>query len=445
MILFNTILKYTNSRIALLIAVLFFTCKHTFSQTTPASEQKEHIIIMNATAHLGNGTVIENSVISFEKGKITLVGDARVVRLDMGIYTKVIDGNGKHIYPGFIAANSTLGLVEIEAVRSSRDNNETGNINPNVRSVIAYNTDSKIIPTVRSNGILMAQITPRGGTISGTSSVVQFDAWNWEDAIIKEDDGIHINWPKMYTTSGWWAEPGETKKEDTYAVKKEEIIKFFKDAQAYCKANYHLEKNLRFEAMRSVFKGTKNIYIHADYVKELADIVYFKRDFEFPKLTIVGGYDSWMLAEMLKENNVSVMLKRLHELPERPEEDIDLPFKIPYLLNKAGVLFCIQNSGDMEQMHTRNLPFLAGTAAAYGVPKEEALMLITLNAAKILGIENQCGSLEIGKDATLFISTGDALDMLTNNIENAFIQGREIDLSNNQEQLYEKYKRKYAE
>jgi hypothetical protein len=297
------------------ILILLFLKWNAYSQSipAPATTQKEHIIIMNATAHLGNGTVIENSVVAFENGIITLVGDARLVKLDMGVYSKIIDGNGKHIYPGFIATNSTIGLVEIEAVRSSRDQNETGTINPNIRSIIAYNTDSKIIPTVRSNGILMAQITPRGAVISGTSSVVQFDAWNWEDAIIKEDDGIHINWPKMYTTSGWWAEPGETKKEDTYAGKKEEIISFFKDAQAYCKADYQLEKNLRFEAMRGVFNGKKNIYIHADYVKELADIVYFKRDLGFSKLTIVGGYDSWMLAEMLKENNVSVMLKRLHE------------------------------------------------------------------------------------------------------------------------------------
>ncbi|NUM51619.1 MAG: amidohydrolase family protein [Flavobacteriales bacterium] len=437
--------KYTFLKSVILITLYTCVAESVLSQLTPAPKQNGHTLIKNATAHLGNGHIIENSVIAFEDGKITLIGDARVVRLDMSTYNRVIDGTGKHVYPGFIATNSTLGLVEIGAVRASNDQSETGTLNPNVRSVIAYNTDSKIIPTVRSNGVLMAQITPKGGIISGISSVVQLDAWNWEDAIVKEDDGIHINWPSMYSTSGWWAEPGETKKEDSYTAKKEEIIKFFNDAKAYCSISFHLEKNLRFESMRGVFNGTKNIYIHANYVKELADIVYFKRDFDFSKLTIVGAYDSWMISEMLKENNVSVMLKRLHELPERSEEDTDLPFKIPYLLHKAGVLFCLQNSGDMEQMHTRNLPFLAGTASTYGIPKEEALMLITLNAAKILGIDKQCGSLELGKEATLFISSGDALDMLTNNVEHAFIQGREIDLNNHQKELYEKYKKKYAE
>lgn len=413
------------------------------SVPAPASAQKGHILIMNATAHLGNGSVIENSVIAFENGKITLVGDARLVRLDMGIYTEVIEAAGKHVYPGFIATNATVGLQEIGAVRATRDQQEIGKYNPNVRAAIAYNTDSKIIPTLRSNGVLMAQICPRGEVITGSSSVVQFDAWNWEDALIKEDDGIHINWPSMFTQTGWWAEPGELKKEDTYEKNKQELKQFFTDALAYSKASYHLEKNLRFEAMRGVFNGSKRVYIHANYVKELIDIVYFKNDLQLPAVTIVGGYDAWMIAEMLKEKGISIMLKRLHELPERMEEPVSLPYEIPALLQKAGVLFCLQNSGDMEQMHTRNLPFLAGTAAAYGLSKEEALMTITLNAAKILGIDNTCGSLEVGKDATLFISSGDALDMVGNQVEQAFIQGRAIVLENEQKLLYDKYREKY--
>lgn len=234
--------KYTFLKSGILIILYTCLAESLLSQPTPAPKQNGHTLIKNATAHLGNGFIIENSVIAFENGKITLIGDARVVRLDMSIYNRIIDGTGKHVYPGFIATNSTLGLIEIGAVRASNDQSETGSLNPNVRSIIAYNTDSKIIPTVRSNGVLMAQITPKGGTISGSSSVVQLDAWNWEDAIVKEDDGIHINWPSMYSTSGWWAEPGEIKKEDSYAAKKEEIIKFFKEAQAYCNLSFHLEK-----------------------------------------------------------------------------------------------------------------------------------------------------------------------------------------------------------
>ena len=146
---------------------------------------------------------------------------------------------------------------------------------------------------------------------------------------------------------------------------------------------------------------------------------------------------------MLKDNNVAVILRRVHELPVNEDDDVYLPYKLPKLLFDAGVLFCLENSGDMEAMGTRNLPFYAGTAAAYGIDKEEALKLITLNTAKILDIDATTGSLETGKDATLFISTGDALDVRTNNVIAAFIQGRYIDVDNHQKKLYRKYSEKY--
>ena len=161
-------------------------------------------------------------------------------------------------------------------------------------------------------------------------------------------------------------------------------------------------------------------------------------------MVIVGGYDSWMITDMLKENDVAIVLRRVHGLPERQEDDVNLPFKLPKMLHDAGVLVCLENSGDMEAMGTRNLPFYAGTAAAYGIEKETALQLITLNTAKILGIDKTCGSLEVGKDATLFISEGDALDMRTNKVISAFIQGRSLDLDNHQEKLYRKYSKKYV-
>jgi imidazolonepropionase-like amidohydrolase len=162
-------------------------------------------------------------------------------------------------------------------------------------------------------------------------------------------------------------------------------------------------------------------------------------------MVVVGGYDAWMVADMLKENNVSVILKRVHSLPQRQEDDVYLPYKLPHMLFDAGVLFCLENSGDMEAMGTRNLPFYAGTAAAYGIDKEEALKLITLNTAKILGIDKTTGSLEEGKDATLFISNGDALDMRTNDVTSAYIQGRDIDVDNHQKKLYRKYSGKYED
>ena len=403
---------------------------------TPAAKQDKKILLLNGIAHLGNGKIIKNSAISMVDGKLVLVANAAAIKIDFAQFDTIIKLDGKHVYPVIISPNSTIGLTEIDAVAATQDKREIGEFNPHIRSLIAYNTESKITTTVRTNGVLMAQITPRSGIISGSSSIVQFDAWNWEDAVIKKDDGVHLNWSRMYNR--WKKE-----KNKDYAKSLIQLNQFFSNALAYSKLENHKEKNLRFEAMRGLFNGTKTLFIHANFVKEITDAINFSKKHEVGKLVIVGGYDSWMIADMLKENNVAVILKRVHELPEREDDDVNLPFKLPHMLFDAEVLFCLENSGDMEAMGTRNLPFYAGTAAAYGVDKEEALKLITLNTAKILGIDKTCGSLEPGKDATLFISTGDALDMRTNNVVAAFIQGRQIDLDNHQKKLYRKYSEKY--
>jgi imidazolonepropionase-like amidohydrolase len=415
-----------------------------FGQSAPGSIQTKKILLLNGKAHLGNGEVINLSAIGFEKGKITMVKDALTNTINKKDFDTVIDIKGMHVYPSFIAPNTTLGLVEIEAVRASDDQYEVGQFNPHVRSVIAYNTDSRVTPTVRTNGVLVGQIVPRGNVVTGMSSVVHFDAWNWEDAIYRKDDGIHLNWPNVIEQSGWWAEPGPSKQNKDYSERVAAIEQFFKEAIAYHTQAKKDEIDLRLEAMKGVLNGEQTVYVHASQYRELSDVIVFKKNFKIGKLVVVGGYDAWMIAEKLKENQISVIVQRVHSLPHRVEDDVDLPYKLPKLLHDKGVLFCLENSGDMEQMGVRNLPFYGGTAVAHGLPYEQAVAALTLNAARILGIDKQLGSLEVGKDATLFVSTGDALDMKTNNVILAYIQGRSIDLRNHQQENYEKYRGKYG-
>jgi len=417
----------------------FFTVN---AQQTPAPKQSKSILIRNATAHLGNGKILENSVIGFKDGKITLVGDVRLVLLPPNAYDIIIDGTGKHVYPGFIAPNSTLGLVEIDAVKASDDENEIGTINPNIRSIIAYNADSKVIETVRPNGILMAQITPRGGRISGTSSIVQLDAWNWKDAILKENDGIHLNFPSTFRRTGWWAEPGTIEPNKDYAKQIDEIAVFLSNSKAYL-GEVSKERNLVSETTKGLYDGSQILYIHANEEKQIIDAIELSKANGIKKVVIVGGYDAWKAADILQKNNVGVLLRRVHDMPTADDDDINLPFKLAKFLTDKGILVGLENSGDMERMNTRNLPFLAGTCAAYGLDKEQALQLITSNTAKLLGIDAVCGTLEQGKDATLFISEGDALDMRTNKLTNAFIQGRMISLETHQTKLNQRYKEKY--
>lgn len=422
--------------------VILFISLFGFAQQTPAPKQSRSILITGAKAHLGNGKVIENSLLSIVNGKIAAIGDAAVMKPSKHDIT--IDASGKHIYPGFIAPNSTLGLVEIDAVRASDDESEIGEFNPHVRSIIAYNAESKLVETTRPNGVLLAQITPRGGRISGTSSIVQLDAWNWEDATIKTDDGIHLNWPRSYSRAGWWAEPGGIETNKNYEPQIKEIQTYFDNAFAYLNSKNN-KKDIPFEAMKGLQLGEKTLYVNANGEKEIIDAVLFKKKNNIQKMVIVGGYYAFKVAQLLKENNVSVLLKRVHDLPLLEDEDVNLPYKNAKLLVDAGVLVGLQNAGDMERMQTRNLPFYAGTCAAWGLSKEQALQLISGNTAKILGIDNQYGTLETGKSATFFISEGDALEMKTNIISFAFIDGRHLSLESHHTELYERYKGKFEQ
>lgn len=409
------------------------------------SQNNKSVLLMNGTAHVGNGRIIENAFIVLKDGKIQSIGSFQGAKINTKIYDTVIELSGKHVYPALISCNSILGLQEAEAIHPTSDYNETGYINPHVRSLIAYNTDSKIIPTVKTNGVLYTQCTPRAGLISGSSSVFALEGWNWEDAVLKADDGIHINFPKSIQRKGWWAEPAPSEKNTRFDDELSALNKFFEDASSYCKnSEAAYEINLRFEAMRNVFAGKQNLYLHANYVKDIILAVNFAKKFNIQQPVIVGGKDSWRCTQFLKENKIPVMLTRINDLPDLPEDDVDIVYRTPYLLQKDSVLFCLQMEGDMEAMQSRNLPFIAGEAAAYGLTKEEALQSISLNAARILKIDNLIGSLEEGKTASLVVSEGDLLDMKTNKVVLAFIAGKQVNLINEQQLLYEKYKTKYG-
>ncbi len=404
----------------------------------PAPSQRQPLLISGGTAHIGNGKVIENSVIIIEEGRITFAESAAILpRRDFTAFRR-IDAKGKHIYPGLIAPATNLGLVDIGAVRATRDYNEAGEINPNVRSLIAYNTDSPVIPTVRSQGVLLAQVAPQGGRVPGMSSVVQLDAWNWEDAAYSADEGIFLNWPGLFSYSR--RERSSSKNED-YGKQVEELKQFFAEAQAYAGHPQPARPNLRFEAMKPLFSGERRLYIDAGEAREITHAVHFAKSFGLSAV-IVDGRDAWMVAELLEENNIPVILRETHSLPGRIDSDVDQPFKTPAMLRDAGVLYCLSIDGYWQH---RNLAFQAGQAAGYGLSKEDALAALTSNAARILGIDARTGTLEADKDANLIICEGDLLDIRTSKVEMAFIQGREISLNNVQKELYQKFKAKYEE
>lgn len=407
------------------------------------AQQPNKILLLNGLLHIGNGETQESALIGIEDGQITIVKNSLTYRYDPEYWDTIIDVAGSHIYPGFVAPNSTLGLTEIDAVRATRDYDEVGIFNPHVRSQIAYNVESKVISTVRTNGVLITQATPQGGRVSGSSSVMKLDGWNWEDATILADDGIHLNWPSSIQRSGWWAEPGPKKANEKYPEQLDEIRAFFAKAKAYSNEDNPEEFDGRWEAMRKCFTGKKRVYIHADELQQLQDVIDFVQEYGIKYPVIVGGYDSHLITRKLADAKIPVMIIRPHSLPENEEDDVDLPYKLAALLQAGGVKFCIQNEGDMEAMNARNIPFLAGTAMAYGLTEEQAIRSVSLSSCEIMGIDKEYGSVEKGKSATLFVSKGNALDMRTNDVTLALIDGKFVSMSNSQTELYEKYKAKY--
>jgi imidazolonepropionase-like amidohydrolase len=244
---------------------------------SPAQKVYHHIALLNATAHIGNGKVVESALVAINNDKIETVSETKGLRLNYTNYDTVIDLAGKHIYPALINTNNVLGLHDAQAVRATLDFAEVGSFNPHIRSLIAYNTDNIIIPTVKTNGVLYTQATPRGGIISGSSSLMALEGWNWEDAVLLTDDGIHLNFPPM-AIQRWSADEGEIKAANKrYKEEMQFLTKFFEDAAAYCKQASYDEKDLRFEAVRPVLSGKANLYVHTQKAKDMLSAINFSK------------------------------------------------------------------------------------------------------------------------------------------------------------------------
>ncbi|MCE7059122.1 amidohydrolase family protein [Dyadobacter sp. CY343] len=426
-----------------LFLISLFAATETFAQNpAPALPQSRPVVITGATIHVGNGQVIQNGVIAFDKGLITYLGAAGSNPATAN--AEMIDAKGKHIFPGIISLNTTVGLQEVASVRATLDFNEVGEINPHVRALVAYNTDSEVIPTLRGNGILVSQAVPQGGVISGSSSVFYSDGWNWEDAVLKKDDGIWLSWPPFLASTFNYEDFSVSVKRNEKRQETIDLIKStFSEAKGYMEVAEPATVNLRLAAMKPLFAGTANLYIRADYAKDIIEAVKTAREAGIKRVVIVGGDESFKVAAFLKENQVPVVLNPTHRLPGRVDENVYLPYELPGMLHKAGVKVAITYAD--EWWRTRNLAFMAGTSSGFSdVSPEDALQFVTKNAAEIIGAEREIGTLEKGKHASLIVSQGDILDMRGNSVEMVFVKGGKVNLDDKQKRLYEKYKTKYG-
>lgn len=406
----------------------------------PGKAQAEPIAIVNATVHTVSRGTLQRATVIFDNGRITAVGATSAVVVPGG--TRVIDGTGKHVYPGFIAPSTTIGLTEVDAVRSTRDMAEVGDVNPNARAETAYNPDSEIIPTIRYNGILLANVLPQGGIVSGLSSLMRLDGWTREDIAVQARSGMVLNWPSMDVVKAWWMResPEEQRKNSEAAIRR--IYDLFREARAYAAlaAVDSSKRDVRYDEFRKVFTDKLPVIISASSRRQIEAVLNFAREFGV-RVILNGATDAPYMLQEIKASGIPVIVQRVHSLPSTAEAAYDEAYTLPAKLAAAGIPFAFSEGGAWQQ---RNLPFNAGTAVAFGLDELEAERALTLHPATMLGVQADYGSLDVGKRATLFISAGNALDGRSNKLEAAFIDGRTVDLSNRHVKLTKKYRERYT-
>jgi imidazolonepropionase-like amidohydrolase len=408
----------------------------------PGPPQKQPVALTNATIHPVSGPAIENGTLVFDGGKITAIGK----EAEVPATAEKIDLGGKHVYPGLFEPLNDVGLIEIKSIRATIDGQEIGQINPNVRAVVAINPDSEIIPVTRSSGVLVTLAAPYGGLMSGRSGVIQLDGWTWEDMTIKSDVALHIQWPQ----SGGGGRRGRGGGEEGAGSRDEQGVEQLRqslaDARAYAaarKADAAFPRDARWESLQDVLAGKLPVVVQADGLRQIMAAVAFAER-ENLKLILAGGYDAPQCAALLKKHDIPVIVGGTYRLPRRRGDAYDTAYSLPAELHKAGIRFCISARARFGASQVRNLPNHAAAAIGFGLPADEALKAITLYPAQILGVADRVGSLENGKDATLFVCDGDPLDTPTQ-ITAAWIRGRRVDLNDRHKTLYRKYEEKYKQ
>jgi imidazolonepropionase-like amidohydrolase len=431
-------------RLALVLALVCLVVPAVAQDLAPKAARPAHpIAILGATVHPVSGPAIENGFVVIVDGRIHRVGEGEV---ELPPKVRRIDGAGLHVWPGLVGTWTNLGLTEIGAVRATRDFEETGLVRPEVLALTAVNPDSTLIPVARSNGILTVGTFPRGPGIAGRGSVIRMDGWTNDDLAVRRDAGLVVAWPAARPIRAWWMEKSEEEQKREARESRARIRGAFAKAKAYRKARATdptLPVDVRWEAMRSVLpgKGQRRVFIAANDYDQIVGAVRFAVK-EGLRPVIVGGRDARLCLALLKEHDVPVVVTGVWRLPKRRDSAVTESYDLPAALEEAGIRWCLASGQGAS--NERNLPYAAAAAVRHGLPRAAAHRAITLSAAEILGVGDQLGSLESGKRATLMVTTGDPLEMTTK-IRRAFIDGREVDLSNKQTRLAEKYREKYRQ
>jgi len=419
----NTVFSMLNKLTALALSSLLLV----------SAANADLIALTGATVHPVSSDPIEGTVL-LRDGLVEAVGTDVAIPDD----ATVIDLAGLHLYPGFVHPATQLGLTEISSVAGTVDTAEMGAINAAIRAEVAINHDSRLLPASIAGGILSAHVMPDGGLIQGTSAVIRLDGWSWEEMVIASPTGMHLAFPSAAVDD-----------EDNEDLKR--IERVLDQARHYQRAVAAAEnddapspaRNDQLAALGPVLNGEMPLFIKVNRYDVMEKALDWAQEQGFERIVLMANPDVQYLAERLAADDIPVILRNVYAMPSRRWEPYDMAFVAAARLAEAGVRFAIADSGGgMDVANARNLPFHAGSAAAHGLDKMDALKSVTLWPAEILGVADQLGSIEPGKRATLFASTGDPLEPMTR-IERVWIDGSEYDLMRDPgRSLYQRYRQR---
>ena len=414
------------------------------------ADAAEALLLTGATVHTVSGETLSPGQVLIKDGKIAAIGKA----LAAGD-AKPVDLTGQHLYPGLIALNTVLGLTEISGVRATQDNTESGeDFIPDVESWIAVNPDSELIPVARANGITSFEPVPQGHIIPGQSALVATAGWTTEQMTLRKPLALHLFWPAMDLDTAprdkardkaKWKSLDDQAKERRARLRA--IEDFFEEAKAYAKAKDAagkgnvpaLEIIPAWEAMLPYVRRELPVVIHAEEIRQIRAAIAWAGTNGCRNI-LAGARDAWMAADLLAAKKIPVVYGHMFTLPARDTDSYDVQFRAPANLHHAGVQVAFSIGSDsFDAAMIRNLPYSAAQAVAFGLPETEAIKGLTLYPAQIAGVADRLGSLEPGKEATLFAADGDILD-IRSHVKRMWIAGSEVSLESRHTRLYEKYK-----
>lgn len=415
-----------------LITLLILIPAVSFAQSNNGIERADNskFALTNAKIYTVTNGVIENGTIIINNGIIEAVG----ANINIPGDAQVIDYSGQEIYPGMIDSGTRLGLSEISSISESNDFREFGELTPNMQALTAVNPNSVAIPVTRVSGVTSALTMPAGGPLPGTAATISLFGYT-PDQMYAGSKGVVMNFPS--TTQRRWRRRTPEQIEKDRQKAQETINEAWDKAELYAKikdsdeARYYPE----MEALAKVVNGEVLLYIEVNSAKDILSALEWVEERGYENVVLTGVAEGWRVAEEIAEAGLPVITGPVLSTPTRGSDAYDTAYKNPGLMQKAGIKVALRT---MDTENSRNLPYNAGFAATYGMGREEALKAITINAAEIMGVGDQLGSIEVGKKANIFVSTGDPFQTSTK-ILDVFIDGYKIPMTSRHTELYDEF------